>query len=212
MVWPRPRPREEVLFLWGALLVLVAGGLGFGAFFARRYAGPAVPEPVARQLVPFRLSDTDGRSVTLEDFRGKTLVVNFVFSSCSLSCLQVNRHMAEIQKQVKDFTDVQLVSLTIDPRTDTPAVLGQFARRFTADTESWRFLTGDVRELNPLIERSFLGRANSLETPGGWDHTDQIFLVDATGTVRASYNGLHTGVVAQVIAALRHSRAVEGQP
>jgi cytochrome oxidase Cu insertion factor (SCO1/SenC/PrrC family) len=91
-------------------------------------------------------------------------------------------------------------------------VLDQFARRFTADTESWRFLTGDTRELTPLIERSFLGRANSLETPGGWDHTDQIFLVDTNGVVRASYNGLHPGVVAQVIAALRHSRAVGGQP
>jgi protein SCO1/2 len=212
VVWPRPRPREEVVFLWGALMVLVAGGLGFGAFFARRYADTPVPERVARQLVSFRLSDTAGRSVTQEDFRGKTLVVNFVFSSCSLSCLQVNRRMAEIQKQVRDFRDVRLVSLTIDPRTDTPAVLDQFARRFTTDTESWRFLTSDARELNPLIEQSFLGRANSLEMPGGWDHTDKIFLVDPQGAVRASYNGLYSGVVTQVVSALLKTRPAEGTP
>jgi protein SCO1/2 len=158
------------------------------------------------------LSDTSGRSVTQEDFRGKTLVVNFVFTSCSLSCLEVNRHMAEIQKQAVGLPGVQLVSLTIDPRTDTPAVLGQFARRFTADTESWRFLTGDSPTLQTLTEQSFLGRPNSLETPGGWDHTDKIFLVDGSGKVRASYYGLHAGVVTQVVAAVRQTLAAGGTP
>ena len=108
------------------------------------------PPDHPRHLVEFKLTDRSGRSVTQADLTGKFLVVNFVFTSCSLSCRAVNDRMEEIQRLVAGVNDVRLVSLTVDPRSDTPSVLARFADGYYADTNRWLFLTGDKAELYRL--------------------------------------------------------------
>ena len=72
-----------------------------------------------RQLVNFSLTDRTGRTVTQAELDGKFLVVDFLFTSCSLTCPVVNRCMAQIQQLTTNQPDVRLVSLTVDPRDDT---------------------------------------------------------------------------------------------
>ena len=108
-----------------------------------------------RTLTDFTLTDRTGRTVTRADFDGKFLVVNFVFTGCSLSCLAVNHRMAEIQRSVAAHDDVRLVSLTVDPDSDTPERLAKFAAQFGANTNRWLFLTGEKRVLHPLLEKVF---------------------------------------------------------
>ena len=154
-----------------------------------------------RRLVPFRLIECTGRSISEADLSGKILVVNFVFTSCSLSCRAVNDRMEEIQRRLADAPDVLLVSLTVDPRTDTPAVLEKFARSYHADTNRWLFLTGDKHELYQLIESSFIPKRPELEPyiPGGFTDTALIMLVDQAGNVCASFNGLNSDVTSRVV-------------
>ena len=114
--------------------------------------------------------------------------------------------MTEIQRLTADQPDVRLVSLTVDPRTDTPEVLARFAGQFKADTNRWLFLTGDRRILNPLLEQSFLGRSQALAS-GGFAHTDQIVLVDPQGRLRATFDGMKRRVTDDVISALARLRA-----
>ena len=161
-----------------------------------------------RQLVAFNLTDRSGRTVTQADVAGKILVVNFVFTSCSLSCRAVNDRMEEIQRLVADMSDVQLVSLTVDPRTDTPSVLAKFANSFHADTNRWLFLTGNKPELYDLIETSFIPKSPELEDliPGGFTSTDRIMLVDQKGNVSASFNGLKHGVASTIVAEIEKLR------
>ncbi len=119
--------------------------------------------------------------------------------------MKVNHRMAEIQKLVTDQSDVRLVSLSIDPVTDTPAVLGKFAARFQADTNRWLFLTGDRRELYPLIEQSFLGAKDPKFAgviPGGWNKIDQIAIVDPSGALRGLFEGLRPQAALEVTAKL----------
>ena len=161
-----------------------------------------------RRLVPFRLIECNGRSISEADLSGKILVVNFVFTSCSLSCRAVNDRMEEIQKLLANGSDVRLVSLTVDPRTDTPAVLEKFAKSYHADTNRWLFLTGDKNELYQLIESSFIPKRPELEPdiPGGFTDTALIMLVDQAGKVCASFNGLNSGATATVVSEVNRIR------
>jgi protein SCO1/2/putative membrane protein len=98
--------KSEVLWTLG-LGLIVAGVAAAVAWFAgnrERAAFSASPPDHPRRLVEFNLTDRSGRSVTHADLAGKFLVVNFVFTSCSLSCRAVNDRMEEIQRLVADAT------------------------------------------------------------------------------------------------------------
>jgi len=164
----------------------------------------------ARQLVDFTLTNRTGQAVSRASVDGRLLVVSFVFTSCGISCLQVNHHMAEIQRRTAGQADVQLLSLSVDPRTDTPARLAEFADRFGADPARWMFLTGEKSMLYPLIETSFLGQAKATPHdggPAGMIHSDQIAVMDGTGRLRGLFDGLKPTVVPEVMRALERWRS-----
>jgi len=161
-----------------------------------------------RQLADFSLTNWTGSNVTRAEVKGRFLVVDFLFTSCSVTCPFINDHMAQIQELTTNQPDVKLVSLTVDPRDDTPPVLAKYAKRFKADPRRWLLLTGDRDEVYGLI-RSFLNQDadNSFGyMPGNFTHTDRIAIVDRQGAIRAYFDGLSQntpGAVLNEIAALR---------
>ena len=202
--------KNEVLWTLGSGLV-VAGVAAAVAYFAgtrEKQSLAASPPDHPRHLVKFKLTDRSGRSVTQADLAGKFVVVNFVFTSCSLSCRAVNDRMEEIQRLTAGAADVRLVSLTVDPRSDTPSVLARFAEGHHADTNRWLFLTGDKAELYRVIETSFVPKSPELEglIPGGFASTDRIMLVDPEGDVWASFDGLKRDAASAVVAELEGRR------
>ncbi len=98
-----------------------------------------------RQLVNFSLTDRTGRNVTRSELDGKILVVDFLYTGCSLTCPVVNRCMAQIQQLTTNEPNVKLVSLTVDPRDDTVEALTKYGERFGADTNRWLLLTGEKK-------------------------------------------------------------------
>jgi len=155
-----------------------------------------------RALVNFMLTDRTGRTVTRSDLDGKILVVDFLLTSCSLTCPVVNRQMAQIQQLMTNQPDVMLVSLTVDPRDDTPAVLEKYGERFGADTNRWLFLTGEKSELYNLIKSSFLTQDLNdplSYMPGNFSHTDRIAIVDAHGHLRGYFDGLNANTATAVV-------------
>ena len=198
--------KNEVL--WTLALGFVVAGV---AAAVACFAGNREKQPLSasspdhpQHLVEFKLTDRSGRSVTQAHLAGKFLVVNFVFTSCSLSCRAVNDRMEEIQRLTADASDVRLVSLTVDPRSDTPSVLARFADGHHADTNRWLFLTGEKAELYRLIETSFIPKSPELDglIPGGFTGTDRIMLVDPEGNVWASFDGLRRNVASSLVAEL----------
>jgi protein SCO1/2 len=196
---------EERLFLVAAIVSALILGGGFSVLIMAlnvREKTSAISPDHARQLINFSLTDRTGRTVTRSELNGKILVVDFLLTSCSLTCPVVNGHMAEIQQLTTNQPDVRLVSLTIDPRTDTPPVLAKFGERFGADTNRWLLLTGDKTELYNLIGTSF--HAQDLDDsfaymPGNFSHTDRIAVVDAHGQVQAYFDGLNENVASVVV-------------
>lgn len=192
--------------------VAIVAGLWLGPRVVRTPARISDAPEVGRSVTPFTLTDRTGRTVTHEELRGKYLVVSFVFTSCSLSCRVVNDRMAEVQRLLADASDVRLVSFTVDPRTDTPAVLATFAAGYGADTNRWLFLTGPKPELYRVIEASFLPRSSELETliPGGFANTDRLLVVGPAGRVRAVFNGLSTETPRDIVDTILRLRSAEG--
>jgi len=203
---------EERIFLSVALIVALVFGTGFCFLIfslnsREKAAGNSPPQLIApdhpRRLADFSLTDRTGRTVTRQDLAGKFLAVDFLFTSCSVTCPVVNRCMAQIQQLTTNQPDVRLVSLTVDPRDDTPEVLAKYGERFGADTNRWLLLTGDKPALYGLISSSFLAQdLNDPFTymPGNFSHTDRIALVDAQGNVRGYFDGLNPNTAAAVVA------------
>src|SRR5262249_13570910 len=112
------------------------------AFRTWRRAAPAEP-PVTYGTVPdFSLVERSGRRVTRSDLLGNVSVVDFFYTRCPDACPLQSAHLARLQTELSGTPDVLLVSITMDPDHDTPAVLASYASRFHADPRRWLFLTG----------------------------------------------------------------------
>lgn len=205
-------PSAEKLFLGIALvvaLVFSAGIIFLILALNQREKISGIKPDHSRRLVDFSLTDRTGRTVTRAELAGKILVVDFLLTSCSLTCPEVNRRMAEIQQRTADQPDVRFVSLTVDPRTDTPAALMKFGERFGADTNRWLMLTGDKAVLHGLIATSFLTQdLNDPFTymPGNFSGTERLAVVDARGNVQSYFDGLRPETTAAVIAEIARLR------
>ena len=174
---------------------------------------PALIQPDhPRNLADFSLTDSSGRPVTRAALDGKFLVVDFLFTSCSTTCPFVNKQMAQIQQLTTNQPDIKLVSITVDPRDDTPAVLQKYGQSFGADPHRWLFLTGEKTALYHLIGNSFL--AQDLNDPfgympGNFSHTERIAVVDPHGHLQGYFDGLNQntpGAVVDEIAKLRNQK------
>lgn len=85
----------------------------------------------------------NGESLQLKDLQNKTLVVVMIYTSCKSACPILVSKMKNIESKIsrKDIDNTSLVLISIDPKTDTPARLKEFARNNAMDTPQWIFLT-----------------------------------------------------------------------
>jgi len=89
-----------------------------------------------------------------------------------------------VQKQTAGMENLRLVSFTIDPQHDTPAVLTEYATRFRAEPGRWWFLTGPESTLQELNRNAFkLG-----DIDGSMTHSTRFILVDGRGRIRGYYH------------------------
>lgn len=216
----RARQRnDERLFAAVAIVISLAVGAGFcSLLFALNHhenvhehatqiasgnvESRLIPPDHPRQLADFCLIDRTKRAVTRSDLEGKILVVDFLFASCSLTCPAVNNEMAKIQQLTMNLPDVKLVSLTVDPRDDTPGALNKYSGRFGANTNRWLFLTGEKSVIYNLIETSFLTQGLNdpfSYMPGNFSHTERIAIVGAHGRLRGYFNGLNQNTAAAAV-------------
>src|SRR5262245_34854820 len=148
----------------------------------------------------FKLTDQLERPVGSDDFRGKVVVADFFYTSCRDVCPMLSARMRDLQERLRQEQllgdQVQLLSFSVDPAIDSPAVLQAYAQRFRADGDAWRFLTGPERTLVPLIVNDFhMGREVLPPKPGGSNtayditHASRFVLIDPQGQIRAYYDG-----------------------
>lgn len=151
---------------------------------ARLHEGGAMPA--------FQLIDQNGKPATLETFRGHPFVLTFIFTRCPLPnfCPRMSQNFAELQKAIQDsskaFSSARLLSISFDPKFDTPAVLKQYAQRERADPAVWTFATGDPEEIQKLTEAfSVLVQPEA----GGISHSLATALIDRAGKITKIWRG-----------------------
>ncbi len=148
-------------------------------------------------IVPaFALTERSGRTITNTDLLGKIWVADFVYTTCPGPCPLITASMAKLQEAVAHDPRVQLVTFTVDPQNDTPAVLAKYADQFGASPTRWWFLTGDEKPLYQLIQNGFYQVVQDNHgqplAPGEFTvtHSTKLVLVDADGNVRNFYDGV----------------------
>jgi protein SCO1/2 len=154
-----------------------------------------LPQPAARlrvgEPVPdFRLADQLGRVVRLTDFRGRVVVLNFIYTRCPLPdvCPRLSANFARLQRRFHDrmARDLMLVSISLDPQYDSTEVLARYGKIWGANPEGWRFLTGDTAEVRRVAER--FGMVYWAEE-GMLAHTSDTGIVSRDGRLAAIVEG-----------------------
>ena len=185
-------PNERVVRTTiASLVVALAGGAlfwrgtdGFRALTseqARRVAIAASP----RTLPPVELEDQDGNPFSLAAYRGRPVVVDFIYTQCTLACPLLSDAFQRIDRAEQatwgrdDGRRLPLVSITFDS-LDTPAQLRSYAGHYQADGDTWRFArVRDPRDLAGLL------RAFDIvvipDPQGGFQHNAAVHVLDAGG-------------------------------
>lgn len=107
-------------------------------------------------LPKIKLVRDDGKSVLLADELNdsRAVVINFIYTSCTQICPVTSRTFMQVQDKLgADRNKVHLVSISIDPEQDTPAVLRDYAKRFEAGS-GWNFYTGTT-EASITTQKAF---------------------------------------------------------
>lgn len=146
-------------------------------------------------VADFTLTDETGKSFSSGRLAGKIWVADFFFTTCTGPCPRMSTQMNGVQKAIRDYPDVEIVSFTVDPKTDTPEVLAAYAKRYKADPGRWHFLTGPQETLNGLCRASFLlGNVD-----GSLEHSTRFVLVDGKSRIRGYYQTAEKEAIPQLL-------------
>ncbi len=138
----------------------------------------------------FALHDPNGKLVRLSDLRGRTVLVAFIYTTCTTTCPILSRQMAKLQGQLKREKmlpgRVMMYSVTVDPARDSAAVLARYASDLRADPAGWVFLRDNSEALLPVLDAY---REWTKAMPDGEiDHPARLYLIDAQGRIREIYS------------------------
>jgi protein SCO1/2 len=133
----------------------------------------------------FELLNQDNIKISNETYKGKVYVLEFFFTTCPSICPKMNQSMLLIEKKFFGNPNFGIVSITIDPSHDTPAVLKGHSELLGVKSSNWNFLTGDREYIFNLANKGFnLYAGENSNVKGGFEHSGLFALVDKNGNIR----------------------------
>lgn len=143
------------------------------------------PLPFLGQVPEFTLTDASGAIFESKQLGGKVWVADFIFTSCGGPCPLLSAKMATLQNEFASESDFHLISISVDPKRDTPEVLSEYAKRHQVNPKLWTFLTGKNDEIQNLLVKGL--KIGSGEEP--IYHSTRFVLVDGVMRIRGYYDG-----------------------
>jgi len=134
---------------------------------------------------------SDGRRVSLADYRGKPVVVSLVYTSCYHICPTTTQHLAKVVRIARDalgHDSFRVLTIGFDTSHDHPVAMGQFARRQNVGIPGWDFAAADAAVMARLMKE--LGFIYT-PAPHGFDHLIQATVIDADGKVYRQVYGMN---------------------
>jgi len=151
-------------------------------------------------IANFELIDQDGNTFTQDKIEGKYYVTDFFFTNCPTICPDMSGQLQRVQEEFALLEDFMILSHSVQPEVDSPAVLLDYASRYGADLNQWVFLTGDKKVIYDLARKSYFAAVT--EGDGGVNdfiHTENFVLVDKKKRIRGFYDGTSEQSVDQLI-------------
>ena len=179
-IWPDERSIEARTIATGAMqLRQDTHTRGKNAY---REVGEGAPD--------FTLYDQEGRIVQGSRFRGRHIMLNFIFSRCPVPtmCPAATAKMITVQRLAREagVRDLELISITLDPANDTPGVLREYASVRGIDTSNFSFLTGPEGAIRDLLTQ--FGVITQLQGDI-LQHTLATLLIDPQGRIAHRTDG-----------------------
>jgi protein SCO1/2 len=156
-----------------------------GMFVKNVRRAQQAPLPVLATVPEFSFTAQTGAPVTRVSLLGKLWIADMIFTRCAGPCPVMTDRLSQVQRALANSgDDVRLVSVTVDPAYDQPAVLAKYGARFGADPARWLFLTGAPDAVEKFVTKGMLlGLAK--DDAGAPMHAQKFVVVDRAGRIRA---------------------------
>lgn len=148
-------------------------------------------DAVGSEVRDHEFRDHLGRTVRLSDFSGKPLVISMIFTSCHHVCPTLTQHLKSADKAAREVLgsdSYNVLTIGFDAARDTPAAMQAFAREQRVNSSSWRFVSGSPDTIDALS--SDLGYT-FYASPRGFDHINQLTVIDGNGVVYRQVYGMN---------------------
>ena len=143
--------------------------------------------PELGNVPPFALTTQNGSTFSSDSLKGKVWVADFFFTTCNGPCPRMSSQMRRLQERLRQnretLNSVRLLSITIDPKNDTPPVLLEYSGHFRSDPRIWSFLTGPEEDIRKLSVDTF--HVNTAADP--LQHSTRFILIDKSARIRGYY-------------------------
>ncbi len=186
-----------------AIVIGFVAAIGVAIALAGKASAEALPyyggadftaawKPVAHRVGAFALTDQRGRAFTDHDVAGRVYVASFIYTRCSAVCPALVKNLRKVQ-DATEAGGAMVVSFSVTPDLDTPAVLSAFAHERGIDADRWKLVTGDKQTIYALARNSFFADDDrvraAVDQPDAFLHTEKLVLVDQHGRLRGVYDG-----------------------
>ncbi|MFM1913706.1 MAG: hypothetical protein RIR51_1549 [Bacteroidota bacterium] len=205
--------KKQILHLTNMknLRILISSILLSGLFFACQETEKLpVLGPPGHTIPDFELINQDSLAFGTKNLEGKIFVVDFFFTTCPTICPIMKTQLLRVYKKYHDDDNLRLVSISIDPDFDQPAVLKDFTKKLNIDTNFWTFLTGDQEYIFNLGEKNFLVTTQKDDKElGGYLHSGALILIDTNRQIRGIYDGTKEDEVNELIRDIKRVKSEE---
>jgi protein SCO1/2 len=161
------------------------------------------------QIPPFSFTNQQGETITEASFGNKIYVANFFFSSCPGICPAIRSKLINVQQKFIDDADVEILSHSIRPSTDTVEVLQQYAQLHGIQDHKWHLVTGEKSVIYSLANEAYFANEDlgNIANSSDFLHTENLLLIDQSRHIRGVYNGLNSTSVNYLMADIARLKA-----
>ncbi|MFN4768775.1 MAG: SCO family protein [Candidatus Kapaibacterium sp.] len=204
--WNSQRRRMLMTFVIASTVGLSACTReGQGSVVEKGGQGTSVEQtslPVIKEAPSFSGIDQSGKAFRSAELKGSMWIASFMFSECQGVCPVMNSTLGDIQ-ELYGIPDLRFVSITVDPQTDTPEILAEYAKSYKADLQRWSFVRMEKDSVRALSVRGFL-LSDPVEPSA---HSSRYVLVDRQFRIRGYYDCLDSAKVSELKADIERIRS-----
>lgn len=197
-------PRRFWITIAGICTVIILGSVFVSRSYLNRHASEAKeyrPPHLGKLEVDLEAINYDGSKVRLGELKGKVWVMGYMYTDCPSGCLGLASYLEEVNRELNSPADLQLVSISLNPKEDTPEKIAAWVKDQHVDLPNWWFLTGDETEIRDYMREWFhmsYGEQSDdplvVATQGKFQHEPMLVLIDAGGNIRGYYKVIQADI------------------